>query len=128
LLRSSGSCSDASGQPQPQRSGDGALHLMFPKIRSIPGPLRRSCLDPAPVPSFIRTNESNEGLCTFGRVQLKVISLINFLGFKSALVLFCFNLKVRVNGISRSQLDFTREPKMAQMPIFDRSLGWVAGG
>jgi len=86
LLRSSGSCSDASGQPQPQRSGDGAFDLMFPKIRSIPGPLRRSCL------------------------------------------LFCFNLKVRVNSISRSQIGFTREPKMAQMPIFDRSLGWVAGG
>ena len=62
LLRSSGSCSDASGQPQPQRSGDRALHLMLLKIRSIPGPLRRSCLDPAPVPSFIRTKDSNESL------------------------------------------------------------------
>ena len=78
LQRSSGSCSDASGQPHLQRSDDGTLHLMFPKIRSIPGTLRRSCLDPAHVPSFIRTKDSNEDLCTFGRVQLKVISLINF--------------------------------------------------
>jgi len=60
LLRSSGSCSDASGQPQPQRSDDGARHLSCPKIRSIPGPLRRSCLDPAPAPSFIRTKDSNQ--------------------------------------------------------------------
>ena len=62
LLRSSGSCSDASGQPQPQRSDDGALHLSLPKTRSIPGLLRRSCLDPAPVSSCIRTKESNEDL------------------------------------------------------------------
>ena len=53
LLRSCGSCSDASGQPQPQRSDDGALRLSVPKIRSIPGPLRRSFPAPAPVPSFI---------------------------------------------------------------------------
>ena len=60
LLRSSGSCSDASSQPQLQRSDDGTLHLSLPQTRSIPGPLRRSCLDPAPVPSFIRTKDSNE--------------------------------------------------------------------
>ena len=30
--------------------------------------------------------------------------------------------------ISRSQIYFPREPEMAQMPIFDRSLGWVGGG
>ena len=94
-----------------------------------PAPLLPGSRSSSIVHSFrFRTNESNEGLCTFGRVQLKVISLINFLGFKSALVLICFNLKVRVNSISKSQIVFPREPKIAQMPIFDRSLGWVAGG
>jgi len=48
LLRSSGGCSDASGQPQPQRSEDGAIHRSLPNTRSIPGPLRRSCLVPLP--------------------------------------------------------------------------------
>ena len=62
LLRSSGGCSDASGQPQPQRLGDGALHLSLPKTRSILGPLRRSYLDPAPDPSLLRTKDSNEDL------------------------------------------------------------------
>ena len=104
-------CSDASGQPQPQRSDDGALHLSFPKIRSIPGPLRRSCLDPATVPAFIRTKESNEDLCIFGRVKLKLISLINFLGFKSALVLFCFKSKVRVNAFQGLKLFFPESRK-----------------
>ena len=62
LLRSIGGCSDASGQPAGTDSDDGALHRLAPKARSIPGPLRRSCLDPAPVPSFIRTKDSNEDL------------------------------------------------------------------
>ena len=44
-LRFSGGCSQASGQPQPQRWEDGALHRSLPKTRSIPGPLRRSKID-----------------------------------------------------------------------------------